>query len=187
VREFAAKGYAGATTAGVARRAGVTQPLVHHHFASKRGLWKAALDLVSGEYRQAMAAAETRTSGAPLIEIMKARLTAFVLFSAARPEAARLVMTEAASGDETFDYVYDRYLKPELQALQALLRRAEAEGLFRKSDHALMPFLIIGAAIQPFSSPRTLRRLTGLSANHQETAGRHAAQVIDALLHGLLR
>src|SRR3990167_6869881 len=33
--EFADHGYEGATTASVARRVGVTQPLIHYHFGSK--------------------------------------------------------------------------------------------------------------------------------------------------------
>ena len=36
----------GTTTAGVARRAGVTQPLVHYHFATKNQLWREAVTTV---------------------------------------------------------------------------------------------------------------------------------------------
>src|SRR5262245_11731833 len=46
IRAFSELGYAGATTAGIARAAGVAQPLVHHHFGSKDGLWRAAIDSV---------------------------------------------------------------------------------------------------------------------------------------------
>src|SRR5947208_3696369 len=35
IRSFSEVGYEGTTTAGLARDAGVTQPLVHHHFGSK--------------------------------------------------------------------------------------------------------------------------------------------------------
>ena len=46
---FAERGYAGTTTAAIARAAKVTQPLVHHHFKSKDGLWRAAMDQVFGD------------------------------------------------------------------------------------------------------------------------------------------
>ena len=42
------RGYGGTTTAAVARAAGVTQPLVHHHFGSKEGLYDAVLDALFG-------------------------------------------------------------------------------------------------------------------------------------------
>jgi AcrR family transcriptional regulator len=42
-REFADKGFAGATTVGIAKRARTTQPLVHHHFGSKAELFDLVL------------------------------------------------------------------------------------------------------------------------------------------------
>lgn len=40
--EFAEKGRSGASMRAIARRAGCTQSLVHHHFGSKDDLWEAA-------------------------------------------------------------------------------------------------------------------------------------------------
>ena len=42
--EFANRGFDGTTTAEIARRAGVTQPLVHYHFDSKDALWYATVE-----------------------------------------------------------------------------------------------------------------------------------------------
>lgn len=44
-RQFAAKGYAGATIRGIAATAGVDPALVHHYFGSKRDLFVATLEL----------------------------------------------------------------------------------------------------------------------------------------------
>ena len=41
LRVFTATSYAGATTAEIAREAGVTEPILYRHFASKRALWLA--------------------------------------------------------------------------------------------------------------------------------------------------
>jgi AcrR family transcriptional regulator len=48
---FAERGYAAATTAGVARRAGVSEGIVFHHFGCKEGL----LQAVAGEYGRGLA------------------------------------------------------------------------------------------------------------------------------------
>lgn len=49
---FAATSYAGATTAEIAREAGVSEPVLYRHFASKRELWLACLDAAWEETRE---------------------------------------------------------------------------------------------------------------------------------------
>jgi AcrR family transcriptional regulator len=44
LRVFSTGSYAGATTAGIAREAGVSEPILYRHFASKRDLYFACLD-----------------------------------------------------------------------------------------------------------------------------------------------
>ena len=40
--EFAAHGFAGASTRAIAERAGAHQPQINYHFSSKEALWQAA-------------------------------------------------------------------------------------------------------------------------------------------------
>ena len=44
LRVFGAGTYSGATTAEIAREAGVTEPILYRHFGSKRDLYIACLD-----------------------------------------------------------------------------------------------------------------------------------------------
>jgi AcrR family transcriptional regulator len=46
---FAEKGYAGATTAELAKSAGVTEPIIYRHFTSKRDLFIALIDQTGSE------------------------------------------------------------------------------------------------------------------------------------------
>jgi AcrR family transcriptional regulator len=48
VTEFAERGYAGASMAAIAARAGISKPLVYQYFGSKDGLYLACLHSVSG-------------------------------------------------------------------------------------------------------------------------------------------
>jgi AcrR family transcriptional regulator len=48
---FSAGSYAGATTAEIAREAGVSEPVLYRHFASKRDLWVACLEAAWEEFR----------------------------------------------------------------------------------------------------------------------------------------
>jgi AcrR family transcriptional regulator len=51
LRVFTSASYAGATTAEIAREAGVSEPVLYRHFASKRELWLACLDAAWDEAR----------------------------------------------------------------------------------------------------------------------------------------
>ncbi|MDT4891945.1 MAG: hypothetical protein QOE97_980 [Pseudonocardiales bacterium] len=48
VDEFAARGYAGASMAAIAARAGISKPLIYQYFGSKDGLYLACLHQVAG-------------------------------------------------------------------------------------------------------------------------------------------
>ncbi len=51
IRVFAEAGYAAASTAAIAKRAGISQPYIYALFSSKRGLFLAAHDRVIGRIR----------------------------------------------------------------------------------------------------------------------------------------
>lgn len=53
VRIFSADSYAGATTAEIAREAGVSEPILYRHFPSKRDLYLACMDTVWARLRAA--------------------------------------------------------------------------------------------------------------------------------------
>lgn len=59
--EFVAKGYGGASTRAIQRVAGVTAPVLYHHFGSKGGLYvavaRAAMDDVTTEFEARLAGA----------------------------------------------------------------------------------------------------------------------------------
>ena len=63
LQEFAEQGYEGATTASIARKVGVTQPLVHYHFGSKEALWRATVDSIFGDLAKEVESAEARVEG----------------------------------------------------------------------------------------------------------------------------
>lgn len=61
-RVFAASSYRGATTAEIAREAGISEPILYRHFGSKRDLYLACLDEAWGALREL---AETAVAESP--------------------------------------------------------------------------------------------------------------------------
>ena len=53
LRVFCSGSYTGTTTAEIAREAGVTEPVIYRHFASKRALWLACMDEAWARFRAA--------------------------------------------------------------------------------------------------------------------------------------
>src|SRR4051794_20050326 len=58
IAEFAARGYASASMVHIARRAGISKPLIYQYFGSKQGLYLACLHSVSGGLLQRLEEAE---------------------------------------------------------------------------------------------------------------------------------
>lgn len=147
IRSFADLGYEGTTTASVARDAGVTQPLVHHHFASKEGLWRAAMDhLFAGVDSFVPDAAPD-----PSLPALLATVEVFVGFVAERPEATRVIAREGAVAGPRLAWLLDNYLRAPFQRIVALVRTGQEAGAIRSDVRPeLLLFFILGAGSHLF-------------------------------------
>lgn len=184
--EFADKGYLGTTTAGIARKAGVTQPLVHHHFSSKWQLWTEALAETYGQFRDQ--ADERSSEGSPVDPVaqLKRRISAFIQFTAANPELGRIVVMETNAGGETFEYLYDTFLKPDLTAEYGRAQEFFGETELDSTDQNLLRLLVLGASIYPFLVTDLVKRSAHLDMRDPATAQRYSDLVTETLLHGVL-
>jgi AcrR family transcriptional regulator len=72
VREFGARGYAGATTDAIARRAGISQPYVIRLFGNKRALFEAAVERTFTAVEEAFTAAADEAGAADPLRAMGA-------------------------------------------------------------------------------------------------------------------
>jgi AcrR family transcriptional regulator len=181
--EFAAHGYAGATTVAIAERAGVTQPLIHHHFGSKSKLWTEMLAELFGALRDVLDRAnqEAGTERARIERLVRT----VIEFSAERPELSRLIRLESASAEAPFDLLYRVHLAPLIEFFNATIARAEGEGAMRRLDHGFLYFALLGASTQLFAEPETARRAFSIDPFDDTTATRYADFIVDAVLAGL--
>ena len=65
LKVFSSGSYAGATTAEIAREAGISEPILYRHFSSKRDLWFACLDAAWEEARVALEQVVHQLASAP--------------------------------------------------------------------------------------------------------------------------
>jgi AcrR family transcriptional regulator len=123
---FSTGSYSGATTAEIAREAGISEPILYRHFASKRDLYLACLDEAWRRLREVFE--EKLRSGelpVPREFALKLRRTAHVL----PPNLWIQALTEAGEDPEIA-----RFLRSHMQEMHdfiaAGVRRAQAAGSF---------------------------------------------------------
>jgi AcrR family transcriptional regulator len=129
VRVFSEGSYRGTTTAEIARAAGVSEPILYRHFASKRDLYFAALDHV---WAKARAAWEEAITAAPDV---RAGLEAM----GSRPVGSRDCKHQLAElwvqalSEATEDPELRKYLRKHMREVHeyfaGVIRRGQAQGV----------------------------------------------------------
>lgn len=184
-RVFAAKGFAGATTVDIAKRAKVTQPLVHHYFGTKERLWRAVLKDLYGRLSTELLAERARTEGQPAVERIRRMLIAFVHFSGRCPELSRVTRGESVSGGTAFETLYRDHLSPLIKVFEGLIKEGVKEGALGKTDLPFAYFFVIGAATQLFAEPQTAKRAFGLDARDAGVVEGYAEYVVELVMRAL--
>ena len=184
IRAFSEVGYAGTTTAGIARDAGVTQPLVHHHFGSKDGLWRAAMDVVFSNVRHLATIPEGSSPERGLMELLER----FVRFVAAHPEATRIVAREGAAPSARLDYLLKHYLREPFREVVDLIRAGQGAGIVQPEIRPeLTLFLILGAGSHLFDVSALAQRSQGIDTTAAWTCEAFVSTMRTVLADGLLR
>jgi AcrR family transcriptional regulator len=177
---FAAKGFHGASTRDIAKRAHTNQGLITYHFRSKEELWRAAADRIFGLLAQRLT--EQRSSLPPEDPRERARepIRIYVRFAAAHPELFRLMVDEGKNAERRMKWLVDTHLKPRYEEFT---RQRGARGV--RFDAASLPhayYVMAGAASLIFAVAPECRRLTGLDPDTEQAIEAHAEFVARLLV-----
>ena len=129
---FAEHGYQGASMDEIARRSGVTPPVVYDHFASKLDLHKRLLERTRDELLE-MWRDELQVDGPAEARIPRA-LDAWARYVESHPFAARMYFQEP-SGDPAARAVHEEVRAPARAALAAILAREPGAENIAGSEH----------------------------------------------------
>ena len=127
-RVFARSTYRGATTAEIAREAGVTEPILYRHFISKQALYLACIDEAWGHVRRAWERAVANEEDPRAW--MHALAGAFFEFERERSEVASMwlqALTEVGDSPEIRAFLR-RHLREVHQFVADVLRRCQEAG-----------------------------------------------------------
>jgi len=129
VRVFSEGSYRGTTTAEIAREAGVSEPILYRHFASKRDLYFAALDHVWAQARAAWEAA--LADEADVLAALDAMGRSHFAVRDCKHQLSELwvqALSEATEDPELRKYLR-RHMREVHGFFAGLLRRGQEEGV----------------------------------------------------------
>jgi AcrR family transcriptional regulator len=175
---FARDGFAAASTAAVARDAGVTRGLVHHYFGSRRELF---LGVLAELAQRLPAAIRTDLEGVPLEEVVRINSTA-LLDAVERDRDAWVALLGAAGSDPDVEQILDR--ARDLAIDKMLLNQGAAVG--ESDELRLVLRVYLGAAEAALAEWTTHERATRAQAEviMQRTLLAMVTEVLPGLVDG---
>jgi AcrR family transcriptional regulator len=183
LEEFADRGYEGTSTAEIARRVGVTQPLVHYHFRSKDALWRAVVEHVFGRLDAAFAGLGTELRDVDALTRTKVLLRRFVRFSAEHPALGKFMAREGARRTPRTAWLLERFVR----RFHTRIEEALGEGWSKQIAPEHATFVLIAAAAYPFNVPAMVQQLYKTNPLDPAWVERHANAVVEIVFHGLAR
>jgi TetR/AcrR family transcriptional regulator len=184
--EFAKHGYEGATTASVARRIGVTQPLIHYHFGSKEALWRAAVELAFSQMAGLLEDMDEESHGGDPRQRMREIVRRFVRFSAKHPEVSRLIIAESAVPGPRLEWMTEKHLRPLIRRVEQNFRAGRDAGIVKDLSLESLIFVFLGALPHFFDGAPLIGLLWGIDPADEEHVEKYADTLIEVLTSGVL-
>ena len=176
-REFAERGYAGASSESISRRAGMSKATFYEHFANKEECMLALFDMGAELVQAAMAEAARNAPIGDARERLRAGTRAFLGALAEHPEFAQTLLVEIIGAGPRAAQRRDQILQAFADVLDAENAAAARRGLMRRFRSPEDSFAVIGAITELVS------RQVRLGAPDHVL---DLAPVIDRLIFGLL-
>lgn len=177
VELFSERSFDGATTREIARRAGVTQPLLNYHYRSKDELWRAAVDSLFATLRRAMSERTDGLRGVDELTRAKLLVREFVTFSARNPQLHRIITQECKVDGARMDHLVEQHVRPLYASTVELFERLARDGAVPPVAAPHLYYLLTGAGPTMFVLGPECRRLSGLDPQSDEVIDAHADAV----------
>jgi TetR/AcrR family transcriptional regulator len=181
-RVFAEQGFAGATTAAIARRAGVPKANLHYYFATKEGLYRAVVERVLTAWLAA--ASSFDTSDDPRVAL-SAYICAKMDLARAMPLASRIWSAEIMRGAPIIQDFLDTTLTEWVAARERAVKRWIAAGKLKPIEPKVLFYMIWATTQQYANAAHEMASLNGGRPLDDAAFERAKAQVIATILGGV--
>jgi AcrR family transcriptional regulator len=175
--EFAQRGYAGASSESISRRAAMSKATFYEHFANKEECMVALFDLATQLVQEAMATAAQAAPAGDALQRTQAGTRAFLTSLAQNPEFAQTVLVEIIGAGPRAAQRRDQIIQAFANVLDAENAAAAHHGLIGRFVSRHDAFAIVGAIVELVSRQVRLGEPEDVL---------DLAPVIDRLIAGLL-
>lgn len=175
--EFAERGYAAATAASIARRAGMSKATFYAHFSNKLGSMLALVDRANEVVADAMAGAARSAGNMDAAARLRAGTRAYLEAIAENPEFARTLLVEIAGAGPTAMAKRDRGMQLFAAILDGENASAAKRGLSPRFASPYDSYAIVGGITELVSRHVRLREPENVF---------ELGPVIDRLIGGVL-
>lgn len=182
LREFADKGFDGASTREIAEQAKVNHRLIGHHFGGKDALWQATARYVFGAYAQRLRKRYRGLNGVDEPVLLRLMLREFIIFSAKMPQLHRFMVQTNEGDSARLDWLVTNYLAPGTAVELRLLRKAQNAGVLREGDVMHLRYLFIGAATSVFTLAAEYQKVAGQDPFDDKFVDKHVDTVLSLFM-----
>ena len=182
-RLFAEQGFAGATTAAIAARAGVPKANLHYYFATKEGLYRAVIERVLTAWLEAASSFDTSDDPAPALS---AYIGAKMDLSRTMPLASRIWSAEIMRGAPIIQDFLDTTLTEWVLSREKAVKRWIAAGKLKPIDAKVLFYMIWATTQQYANASHEMATLNGGKPLDDAAFERAKRQVIDTILRGVV-
>ena len=144
---FAERGFEGATTAAIARRAGLPKANVHYYFATKEQLYRRVIGRVLEAWLDAARAFDEVDSAA---DALSRYIAAKMDLARERPHASKVFAKEVMRGAPVVQDFLETTLKSWIDAREAVVRRWIHQGQMKSVEPRVL-FYMIWATTQHYA------------------------------------
>ncbi|WP_210593048.1 TetR/AcrR family transcriptional regulator [Streptomyces sp. GESEQ-35] len=179
---FAELGYDHASARELARRLGVSHNFINDRYGSKAAFWRAVVDQALGSQLARLPQVDPALDDA---EQLRQFITGFYRTAADEPRMGRIFVNEFTLDTERLDYLYETYIAPTVQAIEAIIDRLVASGRMAPVPMDVLFFVII-APISGMVEVPLARRLGRPEAASPEQLTATAEALATLVINGLL-
>ncbi len=179
---FAEEGFAGATTAAIARRAGVPKANLHYYFSTKEGLYRA----VVGRVLTAWFAAATFDDSDDPREALAAYIGAKMDLARTMPLASKIWSAEIMRGAPMIQDFLDTTLNGWVAAREKAVRRWIAAGKLKPVDPKVLFYMIWATTQQYANAAHEMAALNDGRPLDEAAFERAKQQVIETIVGGVI-
>lgn len=145
---FAEVGFRGGTTRELAKRVGVSEPVLYEHFQTKSELYAAIIDDASQQgFHEGRAQLEQLAQSADARTFFSRLATLIVEYHAEHPNFLRLILFSALEKHELSEHIFECQGQVIHRIVADFIRRQTAAGTFREVDAALAARSFLGTVL----------------------------------------